>query len=92
MSNTRLLGTVKWFNHAKGFGFITPADGQADIFVHYSAILGQGYRNLEEGQQVEYSIEQTTKGPQALNVQTLIGIPSSEGSLPADADNQNATA
>jgi len=89
MSNNRLLGTVKWFSRVKGFGFIAPADGQADIFVHYSAILGQGYRNLEEGQPVEYSIDETTKGPQALDVQALTGLPVSESSLPADAAHQD---
>ena len=61
-------GTVKWFNDAKGFGFITPDGGGKDLFAHFSAIQGDGYRNLEEGQQVEFNVEQGAKGPQATNV------------------------
>ena len=61
-------GTVKWFNPEKGFGFITPEDGSADVFVHCSAISGEGYRNLEEGQKVEFDVTQGQKGPQAANV------------------------
>jgi cold shock protein len=61
-------GTVKWFSSEKGFGFITPEDGSADVFVHFSAISGQGYRNLEENQKVEYDVTQGQKGPQAGNV------------------------
>ena len=60
-------GTVKWFNPEKGFGFITPEDGSADVFVHFSAITGEGYRNLEEGQRVEFDVTQGQKGPQAAN-------------------------
>jgi CspA family cold shock protein len=63
----RETGTVKWFNDAKGFGFIT-RDNENDVFVHYSAILGVGYRTLKEGQKVEFSVEEGTKGPQARNV------------------------
>jgi len=63
----RIIGTVKWFNGSKGYGFIS-RDGGADVFVHYSAIQGEGYRNLEEGQRVEFTIEQGAKGPQATNV------------------------
>ena len=92
MSDDRLLGTVKWFNRVKGFGFIAPADGQADIFVHYSAILGDGYRNLTEGQAVEYSVEETTKGAQAVRVQPIAEILPSDGILPTDVDNQGALA
>ena len=66
--NERLTGTVKWFSRVKGYGFISPDGGAKDIFVHYSAIVGEGYRNLEEGQRVEFSIEQTDKGPQAAQV------------------------
>ena len=66
----RIIGTVKWFNSTKGYGFIEREDG-SDIFVHYSAIQGDGYRNLQEGQQVEFTIEQGAKGPQATNVVPL---------------------
>jgi len=62
-------GTVKWFNEAKGFGFITPADGSKDVFVHFSAIASSGFRTLAEGQQVSYDLENGPKGPQAINVQ-----------------------
>jgi cold shock protein len=64
-------GTVKWFNAEKGFGFIAPDDGSADVFVHYSAILSNGYRSLDENQQVEYSVTQGPKGPQAADVKPL---------------------
>ena len=63
----RIIGTVKWFNGSKGYGFIEQESGE-DIFVHYSAIASEGYRNLEEGQRVEFSIEQSPKGLQAANV------------------------
>jgi CspA family cold shock protein len=68
--NERVLGTVKWFNNAKGYGFIQPQEGP-DVFVHFSAIQGDGYRSLEEGEQVEFTIEQSSKGPQASNVVKL---------------------
>jgi CspA family cold shock protein len=67
MSN-RVTGTVKWFSRVKGYGFISPDSGEKDVFVHYSAIVGEGYRNLEEGQRVEFVIEDTPKGPQAAQV------------------------
>jgi CspA family cold shock protein len=66
--SARISGTVKWFSRVKGYGFISPDGGQKDIFVHYSAITGNGYRNLEEGQRVEFVIEDSPKGPQAANV------------------------
>ena len=62
-------GTVKWFNESKGFGFITPDDGSKDVFVHFSAIVGDGFRTLAEGQQVSFNVENGPKGPQAANVQ-----------------------
>jgi CspA family cold shock protein len=64
----RLQGTVKWFSRVKGYGFISPDSGGKDVFVHYSAIHGDGYRNLEENHRVEFSIEDSAKGPQAADV------------------------
>jgi len=61
-------GTVKWFSGEKGYGFITPDDGSTDVFVHFSAISGEGFKNLAEGQKVEYEVTQGQKGPQAANV------------------------
>jgi cold shock protein len=61
-------GTVKWFNADKGYGFITPAEGGDDVFVHFSAITAEGYRSLNEGAKVEYEVEQGPKGLQATNV------------------------
>ncbi|MBI2333003.1 MAG: cold-shock protein [Chloroflexi bacterium] len=66
----RIIGTVKWFNGDKGFGFIA-REGGADVFVHFSAIQGDGYRNLQEGQKVEFTVEKGPKGPQASNVTVL---------------------
>jgi len=66
----RIVGTVKWFNGSKGYGFIS-RDNAPDVFVHYSAIHGDGFRNLDEGQKVEFEIEQGNKGPQATNVTVL---------------------
>ena len=62
-------GTVKWFNESKGFGFISPSDGSADVFVHFSAIASDGFRTLAEGQQVTFDVETGPKGLQAANVQ-----------------------
>ncbi|MDO8143650.1 MULTISPECIES: cold-shock protein [Isoptericola] len=64
-------GTVKWFNSEKGYGFIAPEDGTADVFVHFSAIQTQGYRSLDEEQKVEFDVTQGPKGPQAENVRPL---------------------
>ena len=64
-------GIVKWFNGEKGYGFITPDDGTADVFAHFSAIQSSGYRSLEENQRVEFEVKQGAKGPQAANIRTL---------------------
>ncbi|MNE06761.1 Cold shock protein CspA [compost metagenome] len=66
-----MTGLVKWFNSEKGFGFITPADGSKDVFVHFSAIQSSDYKTLDEGQKVEFSIENGAKGPAAANVTAL---------------------
>ncbi|MBL1214966.1 MAG: cold shock domain-containing protein [Ignavibacteriae bacterium] len=63
-------GSVKWFNQAKGFGFITREDGD-DVFVHYSNIVGEGYRNLKEGQSVQFAVAESDKGPQAHEVEII---------------------
>jgi len=63
-------GSVKWFNESKGFGFISPSDGGKDVFVHFSAIAGSGFKSLAEGQAVSFDVEDGPKGPQATNVTT----------------------
>ena len=68
----RIVGTVKWFNGSKGYGFLT-REGGPDVFVHFSAIQGEGFKNLEEGQKVEFAVEQGPKGPQASNVTLING-------------------
>ncbi len=72
-------GTVKWFSDQKGYGFITPDDGSKDVFVHYSAIQGDGFKSLKEGQVVEFEITQGPKGPQASNVNTAAGSEGTAG-------------
>ena len=64
-------GTVKWFNQTKGYGFIAPADGSPDVFVHSSAIEGEGFKSLREGEQVKFEITEGDKGPKAANVRTV---------------------
>jgi CspA family cold shock protein len=64
-------GTVKWFSDQKGYGFVTPEDGSKDLFVHHSAIQGEGFKSLSEGQSVEFEVTQGPKGPQATNVVKL---------------------
>ena len=64
-------GTVKWFNAEKGYGFIAPEDGSADVFVHYSSIEGSGFKSLEENQRVEFEIGEGQKGPQAQAVRAV---------------------
>ncbi|WP_312384492.1 transcription antiterminator/RNA stability regulator CspE [Atlantibacter subterraneus] len=64
----KMTGLVKWFNGSKGFGFITPDNGSKDVFVHFSAIQGGGFKSLNEGQKVEFTVEDGPKGPSAGNV------------------------
>ena len=66
--NARVMGTVQWFSRVKGYGFIRPDDHEEDVFVHYSVIQGEGYRNLNKGQRVELVVEDSPKGPQAADV------------------------
>ena len=68
-----MQGTVKWFNRTKGYGFITPTDGSPDVFVHSTAIAGEGFRGLQEGDSVEFEVVEGEKGPKAANVQTAGG-------------------
>ena len=66
-----MRGTVKWFNDTKGFGFITPSDGSSDVFVHHTSIQSEGYRSLNEGDQVEFEVTEGEKGPKATNVRPV---------------------
>ena len=68
---SKVKGNVKWFNESKGFSFITPEDGSKDVFVHFSAISGDGFKTLAEGQKVEFEITEGAKGPSAANVVSL---------------------
>lgn len=61
-------GTVKWFSDQKGYGFVTPEDGSKDVFIHYSAIQGDGFKSLKEGETIEFEVTQGPKGPQASNI------------------------
>ena len=71
LTRTMPYGTVKWFNDAKGFGFIAPEDGSADVFAHHSAINAKGFRSLQEGQRVQYELTQGPKGAQASNIESV---------------------
>ncbi len=71
MNKKMAQGTVKWFNGEKGFGFIAQDGGGPDVFVHYSAVSGSGFKSLEEGQRVEFEVGQGQKGPQAQDVRTI---------------------
>jgi CspA family cold shock protein len=73
------MGSVKWFSRVKGYGFIAPDDQEKEIFVHFSGIEAEGYRNLEQGQRVAFEVEDTPKGPQAVRVSVI----ASEGSAAA---------
>ena len=87
--NGRVTGTVQWFSRVKGYGFVRPDTQEEDIFVHYSSIQGEGYRNLDEGQRVEFTVEDTPKGPQAVDI---VGLEASEnvpaGSVEFEAEAQ----
>ncbi|MFD5510590.1 cold-shock protein [Streptomyces sp. NPDC059761] len=65
-------GTVKWFNAEKGFGFIAPEDGSADVFAHYSEIQGSGFKELQENQKVQFDVSMGAKGPQATNITVMV--------------------
>ncbi|MFQ6101811.1 MAG: cold-shock protein [Anaerolineae bacterium] len=92
-NSDRTLGTVQWFSRVKGYGFIRPDGQEEDVFVHYSSIRGNGYRNLDQGQRVEFTIEDTPKGPQAVDVAEL-GKEETEvaaGIVELDTDETEAT-
>ena len=88
---TRRTGSVKWFSRVKGYGFIAPDDQEKEIFVHFSGIDAEGYRNLEQGQHVSFEVEDTPKGPQAVHVTIVASdadapAPSGETSAGAEAE------
>jgi CspA family cold shock protein len=64
-------GKIKWFNDAKGFGFVTPDDGSKDVFVHFSSIQGEGFKSLAEGDKIEFDVQESDKGPKAANVRKV---------------------
>lgn len=64
-------GKMKWFNDAKGFGFVTPDDGSKDVFVHFSSIQGEGFKSLAEGDRIEFEVQESDKGPKAANVRKI---------------------
>ncbi len=64
-------GKIKWFNDAKGFGFVTPDDGSKDVFVHFSSIQGEGFKSLAEGDKIEFDVQESDKGPKAANVRKI---------------------
>ncbi|MES9882633.1 MAG: cold-shock protein [Sedimenticola sp.] len=66
------VGTVKWFNNAKGYGFVTPEQGEQDIFIHFSAIVMEGYKTLKEGQRVQFELEEGPKGLHAANLEAVV--------------------
>ncbi len=68
---SKLNGSVKWFNSDKGFGFITPANGGKDVFVHFSGIVSEGFRSLKEGDRVEFNVQESDRGPSAIDVVVL---------------------
>ena len=74
-SNNEAYGTVKWFSRMKGWGFIEPDGADRDVFVHYESILGEGFRNLEKGDRVQFQIVDTPKGPKAVEVMSVEGSP-----------------
>ncbi len=84
MENARVSGTVQWFSRVKGYGFIRPDGQEEDVFVHYSVIQGEGYRNLNKGQRVELTVEDSPKGPQAVDVVGLDEIVAVEEATPVD--------
>ena len=81
MDDGRTVGTVQWFSRVKGYGFVRPDGQEEDVFVHYSAIRGDGYKNLSEGQRVEFTVEDSSKGPQAVDV---VGIDTAESEPAVD--------
>jgi CspA family cold shock protein len=84
MENARVSGTVQWFSRVKGYGFIRPDGQEEDVFVHYSVIQGEGYRNLNKGQRVELTVEDSPKGPQAVDVVGLDETVAVEEATPAE--------